>query len=367
LYFSGAIGNGVSSQLEQDELVRQAQWKGADTSETLGKVSVFVPSYNHARFIERCLRSIMNQTHKPSNLLVIDDGSTDNSVKVIEHVLKDCPFPCELIARANKGLCATLNEGLSRTSGEYFSYIGSDDLWLPNFLAERMRVLKERPNAVLAYGHAYLIDEHDHITDCSLDWVTSSEYLDGDVRPLLFRGIAPISSTIVHRRSALEKRRWNQNAKLEDYELNLLLAHDGEFAFDPQVLSTWRVHSYNTSRDVVWLLQECLEAQERVVRQLGLGREQLKLMQRGTRFHYVEDFIRKGYKAKALKLFVMNLSGAGSLRNVARNALRLVVPGPVLQLRRHYLQKASTARYGTVSVERDESRMLNSESSTAVS
>jgi alpha-1,3-rhamnosyltransferase len=308
----------------------------------------------------------MNQTYQPSSLLVIDDGSTDDSVKVIERVLKDCRFPCELIARANKGLCATLNEGLARSSGEFFSYLGSDDLWLPNFLAERIRVLKERPNAVLAYGHAYLIDEHDHITDCSSDWVNSSEYLDGDVRPLLFRGITPISSTIVYRRSALEKRSWNQDAKLEDYELYLLLAHDGEFAFDPQVLATWRHHAYNTSRDVVWLLQECMEAQERVVGQLGLGRDQLKLMQRGTRFHYIEDFVRKGYRAKALKLFLLNLRGAASLRKFARTALRLIVPGPVLHLRRRYVQKASTARYGIVSVERDQSRLQNSESSTAI-
>src|SRR4051812_22202014 len=154
--FSGGSGKGVTSQLEQDEVVRQARCIGADTSETAGQVSVLVPSYNHAQYVERCLRSIMNQTYQPSSLLVIDDGSTDDSVKVIERVLKDCRFPCELIARANKGLCSTLNEGLSRTSGEFFSYLGSDDLWLPNFMAERIRVLKERPNAVLAYGHAYL-------------------------------------------------------------------------------------------------------------------------------------------------------------------------------------------------------------------
>ncbi len=99
------------------------------------RISVVVPSYNHAPFIETTLLSIFNQTLPPTELLVIDDGSADGSPGIIERVLKECPLPCELIARANHGLCATLNEALSRTRGEYFAYLGSDDLWLPDFLA----------------------------------------------------------------------------------------------------------------------------------------------------------------------------------------------------------------------------------------
>src|SRR5438445_4853881 len=100
-------------------------------------ISVVVPSYNHARFVEKCLRSIMKQTLPPRELIVIDDGSTDDSPRVIEHTLKDCPFPCELIARSNRGLSATLNEGSKITHGHYFAYLGSDDLWLPLFLEAR--------------------------------------------------------------------------------------------------------------------------------------------------------------------------------------------------------------------------------------
>src|ERR1700730_16040058 len=89
------------------------------------RVSVVVPSYNHGQFIGTCLRSITRQSLAPSELLVIDDGSTHGSLAVIEEFLKDSPFPCELVARSNRGLCATLNEGLARTHGEYFAYLGS--------------------------------------------------------------------------------------------------------------------------------------------------------------------------------------------------------------------------------------------------
>ncbi|HQU86728.1 MAG TPA: glycosyltransferase family A protein, partial [Pyrinomonadaceae bacterium] len=106
-------------------------------AESKSEVFTFVPSYNHAPFIEKCLKSIINQTLKPKKLLVIDDGSKDDSPKIIEKVLKNCPFDSELIVRENRGLCATLNQGFSESSGEYFAYIGSDDIWLSRFLEER--------------------------------------------------------------------------------------------------------------------------------------------------------------------------------------------------------------------------------------
>ena len=89
------------------------------------EVFAFVPSYNHAPFIEKCLTSIINQTLPPRKLLVIDDGSRDDSPRIIERVLKDCPFDAELIVRENRGLCATLNQGFGLSEGKYFAYIGS--------------------------------------------------------------------------------------------------------------------------------------------------------------------------------------------------------------------------------------------------
>src|ERR1044071_1579039 len=132
------------------EFQEQAQFTG----QAPATVSVVVPSYNHARFVEATLNSIIHQTQSPDELLVIDDGSSDDSVRVIERVLTDCPFHSELVSRENRGLCATLNEAFQRTRGDYFAYIGSDDLWLPQFLQARVELLNESPGAVLAYGHA---------------------------------------------------------------------------------------------------------------------------------------------------------------------------------------------------------------------
>lgn len=306
-------------------------------------VSVVVPSYNHAPFVEAALRSIFKQTRAPASLLVIDDGSRDDSPRVIERLLSECPFACELVARENRGLCATLNEGLAKTRGTYFAYLGSDDLWLPDFLAARVALLEDRARAVLAYGHALLIDERGEVFDCTLDW---ADYRDGDARSMLLaETYAPMSPTVVYRRAQLERHGWNERARLEDYELYLRLSAEGEFAFDPRVLSAWRRHGTNTSRDFVWMIEARLEAQRNAASHLKLGDDELEHFQRVLRFAGAEDLLRLGDKRSALKFLRRGLGGATSTKALARVLLRLAAPYSFFEWRRRRTQARAARRY----------------------
>ncbi|MCM3873462.1 MAG: glycosyltransferase family 2 protein [Pyrinomonadaceae bacterium] len=314
------------------------------TSIDHARIAVVVPSYNHAQFIEATLRSIFNQTLLPTELLVIDDGSADGSPAIIERVLKDCPIPCELIARANHGLCATLNEALSRTRGEYFAYLGSDDLWLADFLAARLSTLESRAAAVLAYGHSFLIDEHNIIIDCTLDW---AQYADGDAQTMLLQQtIAPMNPTVLYRRAPLERHGWNEQSKLEDYELYLRLSAEGDFAFDPRVLSAWRQHAHNTSRDFSWMIDARLAAQRRVADHLGLSAGDLERLQRVSHFAGAEDLLRLGEKSKAFTLLRQNLAGAPSAVALLGPLARLCVPYSLIKWRKKRMQERAAERYG---------------------
>ena len=308
-------------------------------------VSVVVPSYNHAPFIEATLRSIMKQTMRPAELVVIDDGSSDESPRVIDRVLSDCRFPCELIARENRGLCATLNEGFEQTRGDYFAYLGSDDLWLPDFLKARINLLESRPDAVLAYGHAYFIDEQNAIIDSTADW---ARYADGDAREMLLETTAPMSPTVLYRRKALEHERWNDKSKLEDYDLYLRLSAKGEFAFDPRILSAWRRHGSNVSWDQALMLEEQLRAQRQSALRFGLTNEQIQALQRTTRFNRAEDFLRVGQKSPALGLMLHNWRGATSPRTTARMLLRLLLPNSIVRRRARARQRKAHQRYGNL-------------------
>ena len=321
--------------------------QGGDANGDAASVSVVVPSYNHARFVARTLRSIFRQTHRPRELLVIDDGSADDSPRVIGEVLRECPFACEFVARGNRGLCATLNEGLARTRGEFFAYLGSDDLWLPEFLRERVRLLRARPRAVLAYGHAYSVDAEDRVIDNSADW---ARYRDGDVRRMLLETLAPLSPTVLYRRGALERHGWNERARLEDYELYLRLSAEGEFAFDGRVLSAWRWHGANASGDYEFMLRERLAAQRRAAPALGLSEAELKSYQSLARFRGAEEFARRGHKLKALRLTLANLSGPVPRVELARMLLRLAVPHRLLRAFRARRGREAAERYGTLRV-----------------
>jgi glycosyltransferase involved in cell wall biosynthesis len=322
-----------------------------ETDQTLRRepaaVSVVVPSYNHGRFIESALRSILNQTLRPKELLVIDDGSSDDSPTIIERTLDECPFPCEFVVRDNRGLCATLNEGFARTHGDYFAYLGSDDLWLPGFLDARVDLLKSRSSAVLAYGHAYFIDEQNHIVDSTAEWAS---YADGDARAMLLETTAPMSPTVLYRRAALEQQRWNEASELEDYDLYLRLSAEGSFAFDPRVLSAWRRHSANVSWDQTLMLEEQLQAQREAALRFGFTDKQVKELQRTTRFKRAEDFLRLGDKSQAVSLLMHNLGGAKVSPATAKMLLRLLIPNSFMRGRARVRQRKAFERYGAIDV-----------------
>ncbi|HTH51476.1 MAG TPA: glycosyltransferase [Pyrinomonadaceae bacterium] len=307
-------------------------------------VSVVVPSYNHAKFVERTLRSIYRQTLAPFELIVIDDGSHDESVAVIERVLQDAPFPARLIARENRGLSATLNEAFAQTvDSRFFAYIGSDDVWLPEFLERRVKLLEERPEAVLAYGNAYSIDADDRIIDSTVDW---ARYVDGDVREMLLDTLAPLSPTVVYRRSAITDLRWNENSRLEDYELYLRLSVRGEFAYDPSILSAWRQHGANASEGTQMMLDERLAAVTATADVLKLSPAELAMRKRLVYFRSAQEFMRSGRKRDAIVNGIPNLSGAKSVNEVIRFLGGLATPSERLARRRLTVRAKAAEQYG---------------------
>jgi alpha-1,3-rhamnosyltransferase len=317
----------------------------AKVTRSAATVSVIVPSYNHALFIGRCLRAIINQRLSPLELIVIDDGSSDGSLEVIERILETSPFDSELIARPHKGLSATLNEGVELSRGQYFAYLAADDVWLPGFLEARVACLQSRPDAVLAYGHSFVINENDEIVECSADW---AKYSDGNARQMLLHQTVPFSPSVLYRCEAVKYHRWNENAGLEDYDLYLRLSAEGEFAFDPEPLCAWRSHLYNQSRNLDFMLEECLKAQRRAVSSLNIGKAELSKAQSELKWRYATDFIKAGQKRKALGLVCRNLRGAPSYGSVARNVAGLLLPKQTLRWQRRLAQRRAVKCYGSL-------------------
>jgi glycosyltransferase involved in cell wall biosynthesis len=104
-------------------------------------VSVVVPSYNHAAYIEQALDSVFAQTYPSLELIIIDDGSTDGSPEIIRKKLQDCPFPHRFISRENRGAHATLNEAIQLARGAFVNPLNSDDLFEPTRIADMVEAV----------------------------------------------------------------------------------------------------------------------------------------------------------------------------------------------------------------------------------
>ena len=92
------------------------------------KVSVVVPVYNTSRYLERCLKTLLNQTLSDIEIICVNDGSTDNSLEILEKISEIAPPPkLRIITNKNQGISCARNTGMSVAQGEYIGFVDSDD------------------------------------------------------------------------------------------------------------------------------------------------------------------------------------------------------------------------------------------------
>ena len=122
-------------------------------------LTAILPNYNHARFLPAALESVIAQQRKPDELLIIDDGSTDDSVAIIESYLSRLPNARFERNQSNLGALRTINRMLAESKGSIVCTINADDIVYPDFFATGMAMLERYPEAALFSGRAHLLDE----------------------------------------------------------------------------------------------------------------------------------------------------------------------------------------------------------------
>lgn len=114
------------------------------------KVSIITPLYNAARFLSQTIESVISQTYPDWEMIIINDGSTDNSEQIaLSYAARDERI--QVFSQANGGSAAARNNGIRRAEGRYIALLDADDLWEPDFLESQLALLEEK-NAVLVYG-----------------------------------------------------------------------------------------------------------------------------------------------------------------------------------------------------------------------
>lgn len=122
-------------------------------------VSVVVPCYNCERFLREAVQSILGQTFRDFELLLINDGSTDRTPEIFREFAAQDPRVRLLKNEMNSGICVALNKGLDAAQGEFVCRMDSDDLAMPDRLEKQTAFLRERPGIVACGSHLIMIDE----------------------------------------------------------------------------------------------------------------------------------------------------------------------------------------------------------------
>jgi glycosyltransferase involved in cell wall biosynthesis len=226
-------------------------------------VSVVLTAYNVGPYIAEALRSVLAQTYSDFEIIVVDDGSTDETPTAL------APFRHRItyVAQANRGAGAARNTGLRLAKGEFVTFLDADDVWLPNFLEREVRALRRYPRAALAFSGGYQTDSQGHIQRPMLPtapeafwaWIgrhgdLASGSVEGHLyRELLLRNFIRTPSAVTLRRAILDGTAGFDETMRngQDYALWVALARRHSFVFVNAPLVKYRVHGGGLSGDDV--------------------------------------------------------------------------------------------------------------------
>ena len=202
-------------------------------------ISVVIAAYNHGKYVDKAIRSVLDQTFGDFEIIVLDDGSTDNTREIVSS------FSDERIRyhyQPNSGLPASgRNKGMSLSSGAYISLLDGDDFWYREKLQKSKQALDDMPEAGLVCHNEAIV--HD---DKVLRYTSYGPYRDDMYRQLLFEGNRLHSSAVTLRREIFfnDGFKFSEDRRLftiEDYEYWLRLSRRYRFYFLPDVLGCYRV------------------------------------------------------------------------------------------------------------------------------
>ncbi|GAA5093763.1 glycosyltransferase family 2 protein [Wohlfahrtiimonas larvae] len=213
-------------------------------------VSVIIPCYNHERFVQEAIQSVVDQDYQNIELIIIDDGSKDNSVQKIEEMREVCEkrfVRFEIRYRPNKGLCKTLNEGIEWTRGKYLCTMASDDIWMNYKIKVQVLYLEENHESIGVFGGVKFIDIAGNITT-SVSRETK-KFNFNDI--FLHKHLLPAPTGLCRRDKIVNVGGYDENLVIEDWSMWLKLTeYGGSLDFLNEYFAFYRRHDDNLSSKI---------------------------------------------------------------------------------------------------------------------
>lgn len=208
-------------------------------------VTVVMPCYNHAQFVERAVLSVIRQTYGNFELVVIDDGSKDESVQKLKELKTKYDF--KLITQENSGVCKTLNRAIREAAiGEYIALLASDDFWHEDKLKLQIESLRLHPESNFCFSQAIEFKDE---KDPSNGRLFPKKCLSGQVLNSVFlRQHVPAGTMLFSRRLYDKLGGFDENMKEEDWDFVIRSAAATSFCSVNKPLLYYRSHATNTMK-----------------------------------------------------------------------------------------------------------------------
>jgi glycosyltransferase involved in cell wall biosynthesis len=211
-----------------------------------GLVSVIIPTFNRADVIEETVRSVLAQTYSFFEIIIVDDGSNDNTSEVVK-CLNDSRIRYYFFE--NSGLPAvSRNKGLRLANGEFVAFLDSDDLWLPEKLAKQVKILQEQKDVFLVYSQC-IVKQNERIIKISPLHPKSGHIF---CQLYLAYNMIPCMAVIMRNRGVDSPYFFDENPFLraaEDYDLWLTISRTEKIVGIAEPLTVYCLHADNISQD----------------------------------------------------------------------------------------------------------------------
>ncbi len=313
------------------------------------KITAVIPAYNSALHITRALDSIAGQTRPVSEIIVVDDGSTDGTAHAVANW--NGPLQVRLLKQANQGPSVARNRGVEAALGDWIAFLDADDSWTPDHLSDHLANLKKHPQLALLAADMAEVDTQGNILVPSAlaahRLLAGFEALDGAPIPralarLLEKNFIPTGTVLVRRKTLLEAGLFDTRIRYgEDLELWARIAAHHPIACLPRVHMFRTRHQNNASTHTLPMLMDLVEVNRQLRERIGnrlrnQGLDPDRLVADALWTAGYQHFIQ-GRHAPARALFLASLREARSLRTLRSLALSLLPPSLAMWLRRFKL------------------------------
>lgn len=270
------------------------------------EVSVIIPVYNAEKYIKRTIDSVLNQTYNDFEIIVIDDGSTDNSKKILDEYKDKVRY----FYQNNSGVSSARNNAIKLSSGKYIALLDQDDLWYPQKLEIQINYLKEHPDTALLYSDCNYIDENDNINFRLFE--KNKSYQGNVFKELIIDNFIPIPTVLI-KKEVLEKvGLFLENYTFaEEHELYIRIAKDHKIGYIDEPLAGYRVHDSNLSKQIDRSIKEDISVKEDVLAKYASEIEPYKneVLKKLAEYHYHLGIIYRsaGHNKKARESFKISI------------------------------------------------------------